>query len=139
MIMSPKDSLTYRMYQRNTTILAEKFVQPQFEKVVTTIIILRQAKLINSNDFFQRWSNDEYLGELYVERDFKEGERKGSTCRFVLGTRQNALSYINQVTPHTPLLTTSLGRPHLSKGSSGRKHNYRHHFLAQFLLLFHMV
>ncbi len=36
---------------------------------------------------FQRASNEEYLGELYVERDFKEKDNKGSTCRFTLGTR----------------------------------------------------
>ena len=47
---------------------------------------------------FQRLSNEEYLGELYVERDFKENDRKGSTCRFVLGTRPHALRYINQFT-----------------------------------------
>ena len=48
--MSPKDSLTFRKYQTNT-ILAEKFAQP-FEKVVTTIMMLKQAELINSTDFF---------------------------------------------------------------------------------------
>ena len=31
---------------------------------------------------YQRLANDEYLGELYVERDYKEGDNKGSTCRF---------------------------------------------------------
>ncbi len=36
---------------------------------------------------FQRVSNEEYMGELYVERDFKENDNKGSTCRFTLGTR----------------------------------------------------
>jgi len=36
---------------------------------------------------FQRLANEEYLGELYVERDYRENENKGSTCRFVLGTR----------------------------------------------------
>jgi hypothetical protein len=47
---------------------------------------------------FQRLANDEYLGELYVERDYRENENKGSTCRFVLGTRPHALRYINQFT-----------------------------------------
>ncbi len=47
---------------------------------------------------FQRLANDEYLGELYVERDYREDENKGSTCRFVLGTRPHALRYINQFT-----------------------------------------
>jgi hypothetical protein len=47
---------------------------------------------------YQRLANDEYLGELYVERDFREKDKKGSTCRFVLGTRPHALRYINQFT-----------------------------------------
>lgn len=29
----------------------------------------------------QRHSNLEYLGELYVDRDYKEGERSGASCR----------------------------------------------------------
>lgn len=33
----------------------------------------------------QRPSNQEYLGELYVDRDHVEGERNGSACRFPLG------------------------------------------------------
>ena len=36
---------------------------------------------------FQRAANEEYLGELYVERDYRENDNKGSTCRFTLGTR----------------------------------------------------
>ncbi|XP_040581785.1 uncharacterized protein [Lepeophtheirus salmonis] len=47
---------------------------------------------------YQRLANDEYLGELYVERDYRENENKGSTCRFVLGTQPHALRYINQFT-----------------------------------------
>ena len=47
---------------------------------------------------YQRLANEEYLGELYVERDFNERDKKGSTCRFVLGTRPHALRYINQFT-----------------------------------------
>ena len=38
---------------------------------------------------YQRLANDEYLGELYVERDYKEGDNKGSTCRF----EQNLVLY----------------------------------------------
>lgn len=29
----------------------------------------------------QRLSNLEYLGELYVDRDYKEGEKSGASCR----------------------------------------------------------
>lgn len=47
---------------------------------------------------YQRLANDEYLGELYVERDYRENDNKGSTCRFALGTRTHALRYINQFT-----------------------------------------
>jgi hypothetical protein len=46
----------------------------------------------------QRQATEEYIGELYVERDFKDEERKGSTCRFPLGTKTDALKYINQFT-----------------------------------------
>jgi len=45
----------------------------------------------------QRPSDDEYIGELYVERDYKETDKKGSSCRFTLGTRANAVKYIHQV------------------------------------------
>ncbi|KAK6637648.1 hypothetical protein RUM44_008070 [Polyplax serrata] len=46
----------------------------------------------------QRHSNLEYLGELYVDRDYKEGERSGASCRFVLGSRVHANRYIQQFT-----------------------------------------
>lgn len=46
----------------------------------------------------QRQATEEYIGELYVERDFKDEEKKGSTCRFDLGTKTDALKYINQFT-----------------------------------------
>lgn len=32
---------------------------------------------------FQRLSNHEYLGELYVDRDHKEGVENGASCRLV--------------------------------------------------------
>lgn len=31
----------------------------------------------------QRASNSEYLGELYVDKDYKENEPKGSSCRLI--------------------------------------------------------
>lgn len=34
----------------------------------------------------QRPSDQEFLGELYVDRDHVEGERNGAACRFSLGT-----------------------------------------------------
>ncbi|KAF4524682.1 hypothetical protein B566_EDAN009526, partial [Ephemera danica] len=60
----------------------------------------------------QRPSSTEFLGELYVDRDYKEGVRNGSSCRgnltpyaklfmycrFVLGTRAHAIRYIQQFT-----------------------------------------
>ncbi|XP_033217171.1 transcription factor SPT20 homolog isoform X2 [Belonocnema kinseyi] len=46
----------------------------------------------------QRPSNFEYLGELYVDRDYREGERNGSACRFTLGNRVLANQYIQQFT-----------------------------------------
>ncbi|KAI8122030.1 hypothetical protein FF38_13873 [Lucilia cuprina] len=47
---------------------------------------------------FQRPSNSEYLGELYVDRDYREGVRNGESCRFPLGTRVHANRYIQQFT-----------------------------------------
>ena len=58
-----------------------------------------QARVYHTKlTILQRLANDEYIGELYVERDFREEDKKGSTCRFLLGTRTNALRYINQFT-----------------------------------------
>ena len=58
-----------------------------------------QARVYHTRlTILQRLANDEYIGELYVERDYREEDRKGSTCRFLLGTRTNALRYINQFT-----------------------------------------
>ncbi|KAK7789986.1 hypothetical protein R5R35_009201 [Gryllus longicercus] len=44
----------------------------------------------------QRPSNSEFLGELYLDRDYREGQRNGSSCRFTLGTRAHANQYIQQ-------------------------------------------
>ncbi|XP_059483010.1 transcription factor SPT20 homolog isoform X2 [Neocloeon triangulifer] len=44
----------------------------------------------------QRPSTTEYFGELYVDRDFKEGHRNGASCRFSLGTQWHAKKYIDQ-------------------------------------------
>ena len=58
-----------------------------------------QARVYHTRlTILQRMANDEFIGELYVERDYREEDRKGSTCRFLLGTRTNALRYINQFT-----------------------------------------
>ena len=43
-----------------------------------------QARVYHTRlTILQRQANDEYIGELYVERDFKEEDRKGSTCRYL--------------------------------------------------------
>ena len=43
-----------------------------------------QARVYHTRlTILQRQANDEYIGELYVERDFKEEDRKGSTCRYI--------------------------------------------------------
>lgn len=31
----------------------------------------------------QRSSNSEYLGQLYVDKEYKEGESNGASCRYV--------------------------------------------------------
>ena len=44
-----------------------------------------QARVYHTRlTILQRQANDEYIGELYVERDFKEDDGKGSTCRWVI-------------------------------------------------------
>ncbi|XP_055694405.1 transcription factor SPT20 homolog isoform X2 [Lutzomyia longipalpis] len=45
---------------------------------------------------FQRPANNEYLGELYVDKDYREDVRNGEACQFTLGTRANANKYIQQ-------------------------------------------
>lgn len=47
---------------------------------------------------YQRPVNSEFLGELYVDRDYKEGEKNGEACQFSLGTRTHADRYIKQFT-----------------------------------------
>ncbi|GAB0087838.1 Spt20 [Sergentomyia squamirostris] len=47
---------------------------------------------------FQRPANNEYLGELYVDKDYREDVRNGEACQFTLGTRANANKYIQQFT-----------------------------------------
>lgn len=46
----------------------------------------------------QRPSDQEFLGELYVDRDHVEGEKNGAACRFTLGSRIHANKYIQQFT-----------------------------------------
>lgn len=46
----------------------------------------------------QRPSNSEYLGMLYLDRDYKADERNGEACQFSLGTRAHANRYIQQFT-----------------------------------------
>ncbi|XP_053680647.1 uncharacterized protein LOC128731548 [Anopheles nili] len=69
--------------------------------------ILETDRIINRADtrvyhiklsIFQRPSNSEYLGELYVDRDYRENERNGEACQFSLGTRAHAHRYIQQFT-----------------------------------------
>ncbi|XP_055705555.1 transcription factor SPT20 homolog isoform X2 [Phlebotomus papatasi] len=47
---------------------------------------------------FQRPANNEYLGKLYVDKDYRENVRNGEACSFTLGTRANANKYIQQFT-----------------------------------------
>lgn len=46
----------------------------------------------------QRPANSEFLGELYLDRDYKKDHKNGVACRFPLGSRANALRYIHQFT-----------------------------------------
>lgn len=47
---------------------------------------------------FHRPSNLEYLGELYVDHNYKVGEKNGEACQFILGTKALAHRYITQFT-----------------------------------------
>ncbi|KAJ6648909.1 Transcription factor SPT20 like [Pseudolycoriella hygida] len=47
---------------------------------------------------YQRPINSEFVGELYVDRDYKEGENNGDACQFSLGTRMDADRYVKQFT-----------------------------------------
>ncbi|XP_055319761.1 transcription factor SPT20 homolog isoform X2 [Sitodiplosis mosellana] len=47
---------------------------------------------------YQRPTNSEYLGELYVDRDYQKNSRNGEACQFSLGTRAHANRYIQQFT-----------------------------------------
>lgn len=47
---------------------------------------------------YQRPSNYEFLGELYVDKNHREGERNGEACQFSLGSRAHANRYIQQFT-----------------------------------------
>lgn len=47
---------------------------------------------------YQRLANSEYLGELYVDRDYQKNLRNGEACQFSLGTRAHANRYIQQFT-----------------------------------------
>ncbi|XP_012535670.1 transcription factor SPT20 homolog [Monomorium pharaonis] len=44
----------------------------------------------------QRPATSEYLGELYMDKNHRDGERNGSSCRFTLGTRAVANHYYQQ-------------------------------------------
>lgn len=46
----------------------------------------------------QRPSDLEYLGELYLDRDYKKDQQNGVASRFSFGSRMNALRYIHQFT-----------------------------------------
>lgn len=46
----------------------------------------------------QRPANAEYLGRLYIDRDFDRNKNNSEVCQFVLGTRRNANKYIQQFT-----------------------------------------
>lgn len=47
---------------------------------------------------YQRLPNSEFLGELYVDRDYQKSVRNGEACQFILGTRTHANKYVKQFT-----------------------------------------
>ncbi|XP_071558414.1 uncharacterized protein [Temnothorax nylanderi] len=57
----------------------------------------------------QRPATSEYLGELYMDKNHRDGERNGSSCRFTLGTRAVANHYYQQFKE----IFTEEGRKHV--------------------------
>ncbi|XP_014288822.1 transcription factor SPT20 homolog isoform X2 [Halyomorpha halys] len=49
-------------------------------------------------EILQRPANSEYVGTLYVDNKYKEGENNGALCSFTLGSKANASRYIEQFT-----------------------------------------
>ena len=80
---------------RHVQVDVQRFVRPLPKKQDTTDMtpqldceyILETAERGQSRIYhtrltiLKRPANDEYIGELYVERDYREEEKKGSTCR----------------------------------------------------------
>lgn len=56
------------------------------------------GKYLVKLSIYQRPSNSEYLGELYVDHNYKKDERNGKACQFVLYTLAHANRYIQQFT-----------------------------------------
>lgn len=46
----------------------------------------------------QRPANAEYVGTLYVDKEYREGENNGAVCSFTLGTKSNVDRYIEHFT-----------------------------------------
>ena len=60
---------------------------------------VRRKFLLRSSFYFafflqQRPTDQMFVGELYVDRDFEDGKLKGCSCRFNLGTKRAVEKYI---------------------------------------------
>lgn len=56
----------------------------------------KEGKIFTKLSVFRRTLDDVYIGKLYVDRDYVEGQQNGATCEFTLGSKLQVAKYINQ-------------------------------------------
>ncbi|XP_073990585.1 transcription factor Spt20 homolog isoform X2 [Rhodnius prolixus] len=75
----------------NTPEIVEQYILETVSPQLLTTYHIRLTIL-------HRPANSEYLGTLYIDKEYHEGYNNGSLCRFTLGSRANANRYIKQFT-----------------------------------------
>lgn len=99
----PKLSVPHDLKLNNVKI----FEQPKLSKDYLPLLVEEHVLETDrgTNDIYhiklsiyQRPANSEFIGELYVDRNYKANQRNGEACKFSLGTRAHANKYIQQFT-----------------------------------------
>lgn len=57
---------------------------------------MQDKKLLAKLTIYHRPGDDAYLGELYLDHDYREDKSKGATCRFLLGNKDSVKKYLDQ-------------------------------------------